>query len=201
MATGRPGGEIVSGEIFLSASVPVAGRGDFYKTADPFLIQLAVRELVILMMRSGKKLVWGGHPAITPMVWAVCEDLNVEYAKSVVLYQTRFFEDQFPEENARFSNVIYVDARGSREESLTLMRRAMIERPNIEAAVFIGGMEGLFEESTLFVELHPGKPAIPVMATGGASLELAGQLRATEPIFASVDFVDLYVEQLGLGYQ
>lgn len=190
----------MAGEIFLSASVPVVGRRDFYKTADPFLIQLAVRELVILMMRSGKKLVWGGHPAITPMVWAVCEDLNVEYAESVILYQTSFFEDQFPEENARFSNVVYVEASGTRDTSLASMRRAMIGRPNIEGAVFIGGMEGLFEELSLFLELHPGKPAVPVLATGGASLELAERLNATDAAYSSMDFVDLFVERLGLGY-
>lgn len=190
----------MAGEIFLSASVPVVGRGDFYKTADPFLIQLAVRELLILMMRSGKKLVWGGHPAITPMVWAVCEDLNVQYAESVILYQTRFFQDQFPEENARFSNVVYVEARGNRDESLALMRRAMIGRHDIEGAVFIGGMEGLFEESALFQELHPGKPTVPVLATGGATLELAGQLNVTDAAYSSMDFVDLFVDRLGLGY-
>lgn len=190
----------MAGEIFLSASVPVVGRGDFYKTADPFLIQLAVRELLILMMRSGKKLVWGGHPAITPMVWAVCEDLNVQYAESVILYQTRFFQDQFPEENARFSNVVYVEARGNRDESLALMRREMIGRNDIEGAVFIGGMEGLFEESALFQELHPGKPTVPVLATGGATLELAGQLNVTDAAYSSMDFVDLFVDRLGLGY-
>src|SRR5260221_13731380 len=89
--------------IFLSASVPVAGRGNFYETANPFLIQTAVREFVSAAL--GRRLiVWGGHPAITPMVWAVCEDLGVEFAKSVVLYQSKFYQDVFPEENKRFGN-------------------------------------------------------------------------------------------------
>ena len=30
-------------EIFLSASIPVKGRGIFYETSDPFLIQTAIR--------------------------------------------------------------------------------------------------------------------------------------------------------------
>lgn len=51
--------------IFLSASVPVNGRGDYYETADPFLIQCAVREFAIAVVRK-MKIVWGGHPAITP---------------------------------------------------------------------------------------------------------------------------------------
>ena len=90
-------------EIFLSASVPVSGRGRFIETADPFLIQIAVRELVSAV--SGKYvLVWGGHPAITPMVWAICEDLGADYEQSVVLYQSRFFEERFPAENRHFAN-------------------------------------------------------------------------------------------------
>ena len=80
--------------IFLSASVPVVGRGDFYESADPFLIQTAVREFVSVAL--GRRLiVWGGHPAITPMVWAVCEDLGVSYASAVVLYQLSA-TDSFP---------------------------------------------------------------------------------------------------------
>jgi len=45
--------------IFLSASVPLVGRGTYHETADPFLIQCAVRELVIAVIRQ-HKIVWGG---------------------------------------------------------------------------------------------------------------------------------------------
>lgn len=186
------------GEVFLSASVPVIGRGNFYKTADPFLIQLAVRELVILLMSSDKKLVWGGHPAITPMIWAVCEDLDVDYASTVTLYQSRFFEDRFPEENALFRNVIYVSKKLDQAESLTEMRRQMLLRPQLEGAVFIGGMEGLFEEQQLFQELHPDLPVVPVIATGGAAAILGEKLGISDPGFSSLDFVDLYIRTLGM---
>ena len=84
--------------IFLSASVPIEGRGEYYKTANPFLIQCAVRELVTAVIRH-HKIVWGGHPSITPMIWSICEDLNVDYSENVILYQSRHFEDRFPEEN------------------------------------------------------------------------------------------------------
>ena len=56
--------------IFLSASIPVIGRGQYYETADPFLIQCAVRELTIATVRR-HKIVWGGDPAITPMIWSI----------------------------------------------------------------------------------------------------------------------------------
>ena len=95
--------------IFLSASVPLVGRGNYHETADPFLIQCAVRELVMAVIRDWQ-IVWGGHPAITPMIWAICQDLKIDYSNSVVLYQSRFFEDRFPEENKHFGNVVFVDA-------------------------------------------------------------------------------------------
>ena len=95
--------------IFLSASVPVPGRGDFHESANPFLIQFAIRELLTVCL-GRRILVWGGHPAITPMVWAVCEDLDVAYSKAVVLYQSKLFADVFPAENQRFANCVYVDA-------------------------------------------------------------------------------------------
>ncbi|MFZ6672271.1 hypothetical protein ACO0J9_29755, partial [Pseudomonas aeruginosa] len=50
--------------IFLSASVPRPDRGNFHETADPFLIQFAVRELMTVAL-GRRQIVWGGHPAIT----------------------------------------------------------------------------------------------------------------------------------------
>ena len=61
-----------------------------------------MRELVIAVIRQ-HKIVWGGHPAITPMIWSICEDLGVDLLTgSVVLYQSTFFADVFPEENKHF---------------------------------------------------------------------------------------------------
>jgi hypothetical protein len=189
----------MSGEVFLSASVPIPGRGEFYKTADPFLIQAAVRELVILMM-GRKKLVWGGHPAITPMVWAVCEDLDISYADSVVLYQSKLFEDMYPEENGRFANVVYTEAvPNDRAASLKLMREQMLSRPLLEAAVLIGGMEGIIEECDMFRKLHPDKPVVPVMAPGGAARDVAAGIPNLPAIYDSIDFVDLFLMSVPLG--
>ncbi|MGR5096951.1 hypothetical protein ACPV5O_26745 [Vibrio maritimus] len=80
---------VMSSSVQFFATSP--GRGHYYETADPFLIQGAVRELVIASVRR-YKIVWGGHPAITPMIWSICEDLGANYSDSVVLYQSRFFD-------------------------------------------------------------------------------------------------------------
>lgn len=186
--------------IFLSASVPIVGRGDYYKTAEPFLIQSAVRELVTVAL--GRRLiVWGGHPAITPMVWAVCEDLGVSFSRSVILYQSRFFEEIFPDENRRFANVEYIEAvPGDREASLLRMRRAMLSRGDLIAAVYIGGMEGVIQEHSLFAEFHPDGTTITVPSAGGAALELAGRLgQLNDENRRDIDFARLFHERLNIA--
>lgn len=185
--------------IFLSASIPVLGRGDYYEAADPFLIQIAVREFITVAL--GRRLiVWGGHPAITPMVWAVCEDIGVNFSDAVVLYQSKFFSDIFPEENHRFGNVVYVDAvPGDQETSLLNMRREMLSRDDLVAAVFIGGMEGVLAEHTLFSEIHPSAKILAVPAPGGAARQLAQSLGIKdESELQNVDFARLFSEELSI---
>jgi hypothetical protein len=181
------------GSIFLSASVPVMGRGDYYETADPFLIQCAVRELAIAIVRK-MKIVWGGHPAITPMIWNICEDLGVDYTHSVVLYQSRFFEGRYPEENERFDNVVYTDAvPDDLCASLQLMRQEMLSRCDLVGAVFIGGMEGVQVEYELFKQFHPDAIILPVTAPGGAALSLAREHGYfDESSLEDVDFASLF---------
>lgn len=160
-------------ELFLSASVPVPGRGHYHESANPFLIQVAVRELLIATIRH-RRIVWGGHPSITPMIWAICEDMGVSYADRVVLYQTRFFEDIFPIENEHFNNVEFTAVvADDRDASLALMRESMLSRPGIEEAVFIGGMDGVEVERALLRRFHPTAKVLAVAATGGAALDLA----------------------------
>ncbi len=141
-------------------------------------------------------IVWGGHPAITPMVWAVCESLGVQYASAVRLYQSKLFEDIFPEENLRFQNVRYIPAVGNdRNKSLERMRRAML-KGKFEAGVFIGGMEGIFDEFALFNELHPQAKVVALRAPGGAAMQLARRLRQKND---GVDFSRMFHRKLGIS--
>lgn len=179
--------------LFLSASVPVIGRGDYHETANPFLIQAAVRELVMAVIHE-HSIVWGGHPSITPMIWAICEDLGVDYAQKVVLYQSLFFEDRFPEENARFGNVVFTEAvNGDRDASLLCMRETMLSRADLVAAIFIGGMDGVEHEYGLFRRFHPQAITLPVPAPGGAALQLMQRLGPLNEVHhGDVDFARLF---------
>lgn len=184
--------------ILLSASVPVVGRGDYHETANPFLIQCAVRELVISVIRT-YRIVWGGHPSITPMIWSICQDLGVDYATSVVLYQSRFFQDRFPEENQRFGNVVFTDAiPNDREASLYEMRQAMVGRGDLVAAVLVGGMDGVEAELAIFQHFHPNGLVLPVASPGGAARHIAMKLAGAEAagLLGEVDFARLFHSRL-----
>lgn len=186
--------------IFLSASVPVSGRKPFDEDCEPQMIQSAVIALATVAF-GRRTIVWGGHPAITPMLWAAAEDLGVQYATAVKLFQTKFFEDYFPEDNKRFSNVTFVDAvDNSREQSLLIMREAMLTSESFDAAVFIGGMEGINEEYEIFRQMHPHAKCIPIAVTGGATRELAKKLRYVIPEdLGPLDFIGLLYRELNIS--
>ncbi len=163
--------------IFLSASVPDPKRAPQYAaTADPVAIASAVSALVHVTL-GRRILVWGGHPVITPMICLVAENIGVDYGSWVRLYQSKFFSDQFPEDNERFQNVTYTEnIENDRNKSLNFMRERMLSDYRFAAAVFIGGMEGILEEFDILHRLQPDTDIVPVVSTGGATIELAERL-------------------------
>jgi hypothetical protein len=187
--------------IFLSAGVPDPKRGPQYaKTADSVAINAAVSSLVHVTL-GRRLLVWGGHPTITPMIWVVAEAFGVDYRHWVKLYQTRYFEDEFPEDNERFRNITYTEAvQGDRDKSLEAMRKRMFTDQRFIAAVFIGGMRGIIDEFEMFQTLQPKARTVPVISTGGAVLELANRIPTTEQdeLTNDLDYVALFHRQLGI---
>lgn len=187
--------------IFLSAGVPDPKRGPEYAaTADTVAIGAAVSALVHVTL-GRRLLVWGGQPAITPMIWVVAQDIGVDYGRWVRLYQSRHFEDEFPEDNKRFQNVTYTDGVDSdREKSLRLMRERMFSEHTFKAAVFIGGMGGIVHEYELFRRLQPDAAVVPVVSTGGATLEVASRAGAlAADLTDELDYVALFHRHLGIS--
>jgi SLOG cluster3 family len=68
----------------------------------------------------------------------------------------------------------------------------MLSRPDLEAAVFIGGMEGVEIEYEMFTHYHPHARVIPVAATGGAALQLAMRLYGDRTITDDIDFAKMF---------
>jgi hypothetical protein len=158
------------------------------ETAQPYLIREAVSALVEVVL-GRKLLVWGGHPAITPMIWAAATSLGIEYGKCVRLFQSRFFEEEYPDDNRRFQNVTYTNAvPNDQNASLSIMRERMLGSYRYDAAVFIGGMEGIELEFDIFRRLNPDAAVFPVPSPGGVARELFDRVGLPEELRSAFDF-------------
>ena len=190
----------ISDAIFLAASVPDPKRAPNYaESADTVAIASAVAALVHVVL-GRRRLIWGGHPAITPMVYSVAEGLNIDYSQWVTLYQSSHFDDLYPEDNERFQNIVYTEKRDGREASLLHMRQQMLGSQAFGAGVFIGGMKGIVDEFRLFRQLQPDAALVPVASTGGAVLDVMSELpNPSEDLIVDLDYVALFHRHLGIS--
>lgn len=155
--------------IFLSASIPLKERHyKYYNTADIIAIRDSVIALASLVLPK-YRLIWGGHPSITPIIYYVLEKYKIDIQSHVKLYQSEHFEKIFPIENKEFETVVITEDLGELKPSLRLMRERMLGENTFEAGVFIGGMDGIEDEYTLFRELNPRSIILPIASTGAAS--------------------------------
>ncbi|MDH2546100.1 hypothetical protein WBV44_17575 [Acinetobacter baumannii] len=155
--------------IFLSASIPLSDRKKcFYETADVLAIKEAIRSLVEVVIPNGR-IVCGGHPAITPLL-AMATKNSKKDRNFISIYQSNIFKPDFPKSVYDFIDLTLIDGNPEeREESLNVMRQAMIQSQKFDAIVLIGGMEGVIEELEIFLEYHPHAKVIPLASTGAAA--------------------------------
>lgn len=181
--------------IFLSASIPLPERHPkYYESADI----IAIRDAVIALSRlvlAKHRIIWGGHPSITPLIYYVIERMLInklkrddwelplnkkerdtierklkgEIQQHVKIYQSLYFKDKFIPENEKFENITYTDAFEDIPSSIQHMRQQMFSENDFVAAVFIGGMEGVEDEYKMFREYHPSALLLPIASTGAAA--------------------------------
>ena len=159
--------------IFLSASIPLPERDEKYiGTADIIAIRDAVIALTTVVLPH-HRLIWGGHPSITPLIYYVMERLNLNIQEHITLYQSRFFEETFPKDNNNFKNIVFTDIIDNDiEKSLLHMRNRMLDESEFSAGIFIGGMEGVEEEYDMFIEKHPKALVLPIASTGAGAKKI-----------------------------
>ena len=162
--------------VFLSASFPSGERGAGFEPFDPGAIADAVTAVVRAVLVAKGRLLFGGHPTITPLVLMVASELNAKGAVDV--FQSQWFNDQITREmralqEAGFAAIHWTPERATRQESLQTMREAMLghDRKPV-AGVFVGGMEGVLEEYDLFRKFQPRVPRISLVGPGGAAAKL-----------------------------
>ena len=181
--------------IFLSASIPLPERHPkYYETADIIAIRDAVIALASIALTK-HRIIWGGHPSITPLIYYVIERMLINKLKRddwelplneeeksliesqlkgkiqhhILLYQSLFFKGDFPAENELFQNVVLTENLGDIHSSIQHMRKRMFSENKFSAAVFIGGMDGIEVEYNMFREYHPKALLLPVASTGAAT--------------------------------
>lgn len=159
--------------IFLSASIPLQERDPQYiETADIIAIRDAVIALTTVVLPR-YRLIWGGHPSITPLIYHVMEKLKLNIQEHVILYQSRFFEKYFPKDNNKFKNIVLTDIiDDDRGCSLLHMRQRMLDDYEFAAGIFIGGMEGVEEEYDMFIKKHHNAIILPIASTGAAARKI-----------------------------
>lgn len=165
--------------IFLSASMPTKERDKkFLETADFIAIRDAVVALVNAIIPH-YSLVWGGHPAITPIIHDIFKKRGFDYNEYITIYQSEYFTGKMPKENRSFDNIVLTQPikgldsdKQDREESLKLMRKRMLSDRPVFAGVFVGGMEGVIDEYCLLRKYAPKAQVYPLASTGGAALIL-----------------------------
>lgn len=188
--------------IFLSASVPYPkefpphlqfrqerNRIDV-ASAQPRRIFSAVSYLARFAFQRGYDLIFGAHPAISPMVLDLARRMLTDPQKRVTCFQSKYFPvDKIPVptwdlERLGYGEILWTEAKppdesdranpdSAKDRSLTWMRQLMVSHPALVAAVFVGGMDGLDEEAALFQKEWGDRSiryAIPT--TGGAAQRL-----------------------------
>ena len=185
--------------VMLSASVPYRrtfppdlqrnerarrfARNEHYlKTMQPQRVRSSVVQLARAIWMRGARLVFGAHPAISPLLLLAARDMSVAEG-SVVIFQSAWFEEQIPKSTLALADwhcgVPVLTPRVAKNAELTgeqasllRMRELMLSVPGLVGAVFIGGMEGVEEEARMFRHRHPDLPCYALASTGSAARDL-----------------------------
>ena len=161
--------------VFLSASFPSGERGQKFEPYSAGAIADAVSAVVRAVLRNEGKLLFGGHPTITPLVLLIGCELGVKDAVDV--FQSEWFKESITEETRRLmetgvGEIHWTAKRDILLDSLALMREEMFNFGQPAGAVFVGGMEGIPDEYEMFGRRWRDVPRVPLAAPGGAAASL-----------------------------
>jgi len=169
--------------VFLSSSIPDPDRWD--QDFDALEITDAVVALCRACLTRGYRVVTAAHPTIAPLLLYVAAEFPQSASSRILIYQSLLFEDVLPTATRRFEadrvgEVIWTPAiegeepaPGRWDESLRTMREKMLSESQPVAAVFVGGMEGIFAEFEMVREIFPHIRTYSAGMPGGAASQLA----------------------------
>lgn len=164
-----------SRSVLLCSSFPSGERGEAVSPYDVNAIADAVTAITRVILSANGRIVFGGHPTITPLVLLIASSMNKH--GSVDVYQSEWFVSQITPETSRlgelgYGKIHWTKREHSLDDSLATLRRVMLKESNPLGAIFVGGMDGLYEEYGLFRKEYPERPCIPIGGPGGAASRL-----------------------------
>jgi hypothetical protein len=203
--------DLTGRSIFLSASIPSGDRATQCVEARPGDVADAVVAIARGVLTGRGRLVFGGHPTISPLVLMVAAEYPTRDPSRVTIYQSRLFASLVTDETLRLEREGYGTIRWieavpgdspehglERLASLEVMRTAMLHEVKPVAAFFVGGMEegitleyslvrDLLPRSTIFCMAGPGGAAAGFSSVGDMPNSLAESLRTSRLYPAVVD--------------
>lgn len=137
--------DLGSRPVLLSASFPSGRRGERFAPYDADAVADAVTALVAAVFAANGRIVFGGHPTITPLVLRMAADHAAQQAVSV--YQSEEFRDLITEptrelERLGFGTIVSTPRGRDLSESLALMRHMMVERNHRHGGRAVRGRHG-----------------------------------------------------------
>lgn len=220
---------LIGKEILLSGSVPNADRKipnhndglkyiDLLSQIQAQAINDSIGGLTAAIINWNGRLVFGGHPAVTPLVaqYAAAaldasndeksDPLRRKYdSPPIMVFQAKAFLGELVEEAKELQKENYAefswhgpsleeqpDERKARIEGVKELREAMITRKELIAMFVIGGMDGVQEEARLFSRQWNGSKPIYVLTETGAAAELIGR----QPLSGKINVDQSYFERL-----
>jgi hypothetical protein len=168
--------------VFLSAGVPRGKRASKYEPYGAAAITDATLIMARVLLRRRARIVTGAQPAISRVLLKSAP--KAPEGVTVEIFQSERFRSKVPHttlelQRAGHGEITWIEGSEGEPEpvSLTRMRKAMLHG-DLAAAVFIGGMDGIEEEFSLFAQAHEKAPMFVFAGPGGAARRLPEHPRA-----------------------
>lgn len=172
--------ELNGKEIIISGAFP--DGEEIYKQSLTDALVIFAKAII----KRGYILTFGSHPTFQELFFEIGNNIDGDSSRNnVKMYISKFFEKNYADSKKHFidnAELIEVEKEGERNESLTNMRKAMIQRKDVAAMICLGGKiksnkqeEGLREEVRIAQE--GGVPVFLIGTVGGCSSVLASEFK------------------------
>lgn len=165
-------------EIIISGAFPESD--EIFKQTLTDALLIFAREV----LKSGYILTFGAHPTFQEMFFELSRDMSFDNSQlRLKMFISKFFEESYSSKRERFKDfalLIEQEKRIDISTSLTLMRKAMIDRDDVAGVICLGGKckenpneEGVREE--IDIAKNRGIPVYIVGTVGGCSSVIASE--------------------------